>query len=323
MDFTILTPQGEPLPRSLHTPPELEKFRLTCATSSSISGHFGSMLFQHCPNDGFSIWYNNYLIHQASSFQYKSELPSLELQIMLQNDLKADVQGLGDFLLKQHQFNMTYLPQVECTTYFEAGLYSNFEIHYSVSYLEKYIPMLPILKPFLHKIEKGIASHLLPQHTFATPEMLAVVQQIIASGYNDELQKIYFDIKASELLLLALQKAKPSTNGQAMTSADVEKMYEAKDRLEKNIDTPATLAEIAMIIGTNEFKLKKGFKEVFGTTVFEYLLKLRMEKAMQLLRATDKPIAEIAYLTGYSSHQAFTNAFSKRFGFSPLYVRKK
>ena len=323
MNFTIFTPDGETLNRSLDTPPELEKFRLACAAASSISGHFGSMLFQHCRNDGFDVLYNNYIIHKSSAFRYKSDSPSLELQTMLQNNLHADVKGLGAFWLKQHQFNMTYLPYVDCIIYFEVGEYTNFEIHYSAAYLKKYVVMIPILEPFLKKIEAGIASQLLPTHAFATPEMLAVIQQIINSGYNDELQKIYFDIKSSELLFLALRKIVPSTNGQTMGTGDIEKIYAAKAWLKQNIDSPATLAEIAKAVGTNEFKLKKGFKEVFGTTVFDYLLKLRMERAMQLLKDTNKSIAEIAHLTGYSSHSSFTNAFTKHFGFSPLFVRKK
>lgn len=323
MEFSILTLEGETLNRSLDIPPEMEKFRLACAAASGNSGDFGSMLFQHCRNEGFDIWYSNYIIHQASALRYKADQPLLVLQTMLQNDLHGEAKGLGKFLLKQHQFNMTYLPQVDCAAYFGIGEYSNFEIHYSVAYLEKYVLMLPILQPFLKNIESGTAANLLPTHAFATPEMLSVIQQIINSGYNDELQKVYFDIKASELLFLALRKAGPATNGQTISGTDTEKMYAAKAWLESNIDSPATLAVIAKAVGTNEFKLKKGFKEVFGATVFDYLLNLRMERAMQLLSDTNKSIADIAYLTGYSSHPSFTNAFTKHFGFSPNYLRKR
>jgi AraC family transcriptional regulator, transcriptional activator of the genes for pyochelin and ferripyochelin receptors len=116
---------------------------------------------------------------------------------------------------------------------------------------------------------------------------------------------------------------KEGNNGVPINAKDEMKMHEAKIWLENNIDSHLTLPEIARLIGTNDFKLKKGFKQLFGTTVFDYLLKLRMGRAKQLLQDTDKPIHEIAFLTGYSSHSAFTNAFTRHFGYSPLYVRKK
>lgn len=282
------------------------------------------MLFQNIHSDGFDVWFSNYFIKVQSSFSCFANVVSLELHTMLKNDWDTDMEGLGKVNIKQNQFNMTYLPFVNCTTYFEAGDYTSFDIHYSPTYLEKYVFMLPILEPFLKNIKKGIACHLLPAHAFSTPEMIAVINQVLNSGYNDALQKVYFDIKASELLFLALRRvdAQPGSNGITINPGDIEKMYAAKSWLEENIYSPLTLPEIARTVGTNEFKLKKGFKELFGVTVFDYLLKIRMERARQFLMETSKPITEIAYLTGYSSHSSFTNAFTKHFGYAPKYLRK-
>ena len=188
--------------------------------------------------------------------------------------------------------------------------------------LKKYVYVLPKLEPFLANVRNEKASCLFPRHPFATPEMQLIIKKMLNSGYTGELQKIYFDIKVSELLFLAFQvnpsKHRPNTN-----QTDVDKMHEAKNWLEQNIDHPATLNEIARLVGTNKLNLSTDFKKVFGTTVFDYLLKLRMQKAMLLLRETDKPVSEIAYQTGYSSHASFTNAFTNHFGYSPLFVRKK
>jgi AraC-like DNA-binding protein len=69
--------------------------------------------------------------------------------------------------------------------------------------------------------------------------------------------------------------------------------------------------------GLNEFKLKKGFKETFNQTVFEYLSDVRLETARNDLLNTGKSVTEIACELGYSSLQHFSAAFSKKFGVSP------
>ena len=75
-------------------------------------------------------------------------------------------------------------------------------------------------------------------------------------------------------------------------------------------------------MGMNEFKLKAGFKQVFGISMFDYLIKKRMQEARSLLLETDKPIKEIASLTGYSTKQSFLNAFKKYFHDTPGSFRK-
>lgn len=55
------------------------------------------------------------------------------------------------------------------------------------------------------------------------------------------------------------------------TDYDKQRIFFARDCLLKNIDAPPTLSQLARAAGLNEFKLKKGFKEIFNQTVFEYL----------------------------------------------------
>jgi AraC-like DNA-binding protein len=82
------------------------------------------------------------------------------------------------------------------------------------------------------------------------------------------------------------------------------------------------LAELARLCGLNEFKLKKGYKEAFGATVFGHFNSMRMKQALLLLRNTDRSITEIAYETGYAHSQHFNRAFKKEFGISPGEARR-
>lgn len=104
---------------------------------------------------------------------------------------------------------------------------------------------------------------------------------------------------------------------------DYEKLEEAKVIIEKDYVSPPSLCELARIVSLNEFKLKKGFKELFNTTVHCYVVKLRMEKAQILLNETDYSVREIAYKLGYKNPAYFSTAFKNYHGFVPSENKKK
>lgn len=149
-----------------------------------------------------------------------------------------------------------------------------------------------------------------------------VINEIIHCNYKDELKDLFLLSKSIELLVLQAELYEQQTANQYIKSeTDKRKLLEAKELLTMRIDNPPTIVELSKLIGINEYKLKKGFKELFGTTVFGYIHRIRMSLAKRLLLGTDKTAKEIAYETGYSSPQHFSNAFKKQFGVSPNSVR--
>ena len=126
-----------------------------------------------------------------------------------------------------------------------------------------------------------------------------------------------------ELLLLQWQQFKSPAVPARMPwrKEDVDKMHLAREILRQRIQDPPGLAELARLCGLNEFKLKKGFREVFGTTVFGYFNTLRLEQARLLICNTSLSISEIAYQTGWAHPQHFNRAFKKHYGIPPGQVR--
>lgn len=102
----------------------------------------------------------------------------------------------------------------------------------------------------------------------------------------------------------------------ALRSEDLRKINNAKSIIANTLQNPCSLIELAHKVGLNDFKLKKCFKEVYGTTVFGYLHDIRMDKACILLKQKEK-ISEVAYAIGYKNAQHFTAAFKKKFGVVP------
>ena len=99
---------------------------------------------------------------------------------------------------------------------------------------------------------------------------------------------------------------------------DCRKLSDVKTILEKDPKRHITNQELAQIVGTNEFKLKHGFKQLFNMTPFQFLTNTRLEKAKALLEFTDHPIKKIAVDVGFKQSANFTRRFKKSIGCSPL-----
>ena len=106
------------------------------------------------------------------------------------------------------------------------------------------------------------------------------------------------------------------------SATDKKKLFEAKEILNIRMENPPTISELSKLINLNEYKLKKGFKELFDITIFGYIHKSRMNFSKRLLLGSDISAKEIAYKTGYSSPQHFSKAFKTEFGTSPNSIRK-
>ncbi len=98
---------------------------------------------------------------------------------------------------------------------------------------------------------------------------------------------------------------------------DRERLLFARDYLIKHIENPPSLPELSRLAGINEFKLKNGFKELFGLPVFAWLADYRLETARTELLKNERTITEIAFELGFSSPQHFSMAFKKKFGVPP------
>jgi AraC family transcriptional regulator, transcriptional activator of the genes for pyochelin and ferripyochelin receptors len=180
------------------------------------------------------------------------------------------------------------------------------------------------LKRFSENILLG-KSDLLSQNWGAIDYSIEqVIRQIINCNYSTELKKMFLLSKSIELLVLSAESYSYTENKKEIfvkNKSDKEKIIAVRDLINENLNCPPNLNQIAKTIGLNEYKLKRGFKEVFNNTVFGYLTDQRLNLAMQYLKDTQKTSSEIAYSLGYATPQHFSNAFKKKFGFAPNSVR--
>ncbi len=157
----------------------------------------------------------------------------------------------------------------------------------------------------------------LPTRPKRMPEMMVnLVQEMLHNPYGEDLRDFYYENCIRELLFFHLTQDKQFIPAE-LPDRDIRAIYEADAIIASNLHEHFTIDKLSRMTGTNQFKLKKGFRQTFGMGVFHRLLFLRMEHAKTLLETTQKLIGEIAELAGYDTAAGFIHAFRREFGITP------
>ncbi|MEN8964381.1 MAG: AraC family transcriptional regulator [Polaribacter sp.] len=152
------------------------------------------------------------------------------------------------------------------------------------------------------------------------PTVLIVLQQIINSNINSSIRELYVKGKIYELLSLHFQQEENIAGEYCPFLVDeqnVLKIRKAKEIIISRMAEPPSLQELANEIGLNLKKLKEGFKQIYGDTVFSFLLDYKMEHARKLLESNQYNVNEVGLQVGYSTASHFIAAFKKKFGTTP------
>jgi AraC-like DNA-binding protein len=152
------------------------------------------------------------------------------------------------------------------------------------------------------------------------PTVAIVLQQIINSNINSSIRELYIKGKIYELLSLHFQKDE-ATIGEycpfLVDEQNVLKIRRAKEIIISRMSEPPSLQELANEIGLNLKKLKEGFKQIYGDTVYSFLFDYKMEHARKLLESNQYNVNEVGLQVGYSTASHFIAAFRKKFGTTP------
>ncbi|MEM8830550.1 MAG: AraC family transcriptional regulator [Cyanobacteria bacterium P01_G01_bin.19] len=159
-----------------------------------------------------------------------------------------------------------------------------------------------------------------------TPMMSAVVQEILHCSHQGLIKRAFLESKAIELMALVLDQEVAIQQGEvkkvSLKPEQIERIHYAKEILLRDLSNPPSLSELAHQVGLNDYLLRKGFHQVFGTTVFGELQAYRLDFAKQLLAEQKISMSEISRLLGYANRNSFSRAFKHKFGFSPIDYRK-
>lgn len=154
-----------------------------------------------------------------------------------------------------------------------------------------------------------------------TGAMQTALQQILHCPFQGITKRMYLESKVWELMALLVEQElarhQSKRNPYLLKPDDVDRIHQAKAILLQHLDNPPSLIDLARQVGLNDCTLKRGFRQVFGTTAFGCLHEYRLDQARQLLEERRLNVSEVAQAIGFANRSYFAAAFRKRFGVTP------
>ncbi len=153
-----------------------------------------------------------------------------------------------------------------------------------------------------------------------TPSMAIVLNQLINYNLNQSIKNLYYKGKAYELLSLYFNRSEDANIEQCpflVDESNVIKIRKAKDIIISRMAEPPSLHELSDEIDLSLKKLKEGFKQIYGDSVFSFLFDYKMEVARKLLESGAHNVNEVGLKVGYSTSSHFIAAFKKKYGTTP------
>ena len=275
--------------------------------------------------DGMHIGYGNFRLPRPTLIHFETDLETIEMHFALQGNAQVHSKNFTtEVAFKTNQHNLMYACEFKGSVeWCDITDMKVFEVNLWPSFFEKYLPESGLFDLFRECIEKKQSTVLSPHNYPITPQMMTLIHQIINCNRTGRYKRMFIESHVIELLMLQLEQI-DNHNCEvfcALSKQQVEKLYAVKEILTQHLSGDFTLNSLAQNVGTNEFTLKKGFKELFGTSVFGYWNQLKMQEARKLLADGVLNVKEVSNRIGYKNPQHFSTAFKRHYGYSPSEIR--
>ncbi len=220
--------------------------------------------------------------------------------------------------LKEENSILLYNPQLNLPI--DLNLYPNTWIIGIVISIKKFHSLFSQDADHIHFLSPENSVKKYYENNIISPSMAIVLSQIFSINIQDSMKTLYLKGKVYELLCLYFNKDESSDIEQCPFLVDenyIRRIRLAKEIILKNIAEPPSLQNLSDEIGLSLSKLKEGFKQLYGDTVFGYLLNHKMEIARQMLASNTYNVNEVGLKIGYSTSSHFIAAFKKKYGTTP------
>jgi AraC-like DNA-binding protein len=171
--------------------------------------------------------------------------------------------------------------------------------------------------PFLNKDNKEKKYY--NQEAFS-PAIAIILSQMMNYNLHPSIKELYIKGKVYELISLYFNKSNDTNIEQCPFLADednVRKIRKAKEIMITRMVEPPTLVELSEEIGLSLKKLKEGFRQIYGDSVFSFLFDYKMDYARKMLESGQHNVNEVGLKVGYSTASHFIAAFKKKYGTTP------
>ncbi|MDP4128914.1 MAG: AraC family transcriptional regulator [Bacteroidota bacterium] len=291
-----------------------------------------------------------YLVSEGDSFRIDLRAPPAGPGFALVIS-EFDVQSASDFLLsgypgyarlvfalrKAFFVRNCLLPQYCCQLFYESGIdykvhlptaghYELLSLYISLDRLHLFESSFYILKNFMQLVTERKDGCLTELAISAGPEIQRLVEEILEEVAYSKPDTRLLEARMEYLLLSYLKQItwyKIVTQHESTPAYDQDRIYDLGEYILRNLAGRFTFKNLSIRAGINEYRLKIEFKRIYGLTIFRFIMRARIQLAMQLLDTTGMSLNGISGEVGFSNIAHFSKSFKKQLGISPSRFRSK
>jgi len=156
-------------------------------------------------------------------------------------------------------------------------------------------------------------------HETLTPGMLAVLTELRTPPAAKNLQRLFYQVRAQQLVYLLMEQLNKRTGATLRTTnpEEIAKVFKARQLLTEDLAVAPTIAGLARSVLMSESQLKGSFREVFGVSIYQYFQQARMERAKELLAESGRTVKEVGYELGFTNIGHFSRLFERVYRVKP------
>ena len=220
--------------------------------------------------------------------------------------------------LKEENSLILYNPQRELPVHLEISP-NSWMISIIIS-IKKFHSLFSAQADYITFLSPGNKNKNYYNEEIINPSMAIVLNQLFHYNLHLSIKNLYYKAKGYELLSLYFNRNEDPNAENCpflIDQANVLKIRKAKEIIIANMAEPPGLQELADEIGLNLKKLKMGFKQIYGDTVYGFLFDYKMDFARKLLDSGSYNVNEVGFKIGYSTASHFIAGFKKKFATTP------
>jgi AraC-like DNA-binding protein len=175
--------------------------------------------------------------------------------------------------------------------------------------------------PVLQSLLQNTQPLLFEQMIYPSLQKIAdeIMDEVVTESVDETFELFFLKIKAEELicrLLMELVK-RDETHLYPLNSQDIQTLYKIKELVLAHPETPPVINELAVRANMSPSKLKRLFKQIFGSPIFSYYQAFRMKEAARLLKEEKLLVSDVGYQLGFTNLSHFSRVFNEHIGMKP------
>lgn len=181
----------------------------------------------------------------------------------------------------------------------------------------------PLLKELFQDSGAGNKFYYRGNYSLQAADIVDEINKKEGSGF---LRSLFLEGKLYEMLVIQIAQYEDDQQDDKMSQilrrTDVEKVKQAVELINNNLDKNLSIEYIAKEVGTNVNKLQESFKYMYDLTVNKYMQQVKLEAAKDLLNSSDYNISQIVNMIGLNNRSYFSKIFKEKYKVSPKYFLK-